>query len=80
MILLTWEGTDRWRDWMTLENFYDAIYNILNNSTNHAMTAKTLKQLKAKITGLHHSEEELIFLDDEHDMIEGEELSLYHFI
>ena len=80
MILLTWEGTDRWRDWMTLENFYDAIYNILNNSTNHAMTAITLKQLKAKITRLRHLEEQWIFVDDEHDMIEGEEPSPNHLI
>ena len=37
------------------------------------MTAITLKQLKAKITRLHHLEKQWIFLDnDEHDMIEGE--------
>ena len=36
------------------------------------MTAITLKQLKAKITRLHHLEKKWIFLDyDEHDMIEG---------
>ena len=64
-----------------IENLQDAIYNVLNNSTNHAMTAITLKQLKAKITRLHHLEKQWIFLDnDEHDMIEGEEQSLYHLI
>jgi len=45
------------------------------------MTDITLKQLKAKITSLHHLEKQWIFLDnDEHDMIEGEEPSLYHLI
>ena len=29
---------------------------------------------KEKITRLHHLEEQWIFLDDEHDMTEGEEL------
>jgi len=40
-----------------------------------------LKHLKANITRLHHYELKRIFLEsDEHDMIEGEEPSLYHFI
>jgi hypothetical protein len=76
------EGTERKHDRITLENFYyNAIYNILNEPTEHETTAITLKHLKAKITRLHHAELRRILLDNcEQDALEGEEPSIYHIL
>jgi len=48
--------------------------------TNHAAIAIPVKHLNTNIARLHHYELKRILLDnDERDMIEGEEPSLYHF-
>jgi hypothetical protein len=47
----TWEGTMRRRDRRTMENFYyEVIHNLLQTPSDHVTKAKTLKQMKAKIT------------------------------
>ena len=78
--LFTREGTEQKDDRIILENlYYNAIYNILNEPTNHETTAITLKHLKAKITRLHHAELRRILLDiGEQDVLGGEEPSIYH--
>lgn len=70
------------RDRENLENFYyEAIYTNLSDTVDHATRATTLKHLKAKITRLHHFEQQRVFLDnEERDVIEGEQPSLYHNI
>lgn len=80
--LFTREATDRRRDRVPLEKFYyEAISNILHTTTkNRAAKAIPLKHLNAKITRLHHYELKRIVLNnDERDMIDGEEPTLYHF-
>jgi hypothetical protein len=65
-----------------LENFYyEAIYALLQTPANHAAEAAKLKQLKAKITRLHHEEQKCLFLsNDDCDRLEGENPSLYHLL
>jgi hypothetical protein len=68
-------ATERKRDRENLENFhYETIYDSLNAPMNPAAKATTLQHLKAKITPLHHNDQQRIFLDnDERDVMEGEE-------
>jgi len=55
-----WEGNMRRRDRRTMENFYyEVIRNLLRAPTDHATKATTLKQMKAKITRLHHEEQKV---------------------
>jgi hypothetical protein len=56
-----------------MENFYDAIYNILSDTNIQESTSITLKELKVKILRLHHMAQQRIFLDtDEHDRVADE--------
>ena len=76
------EGTERRRDQLAMETFYyDAIYNILQETTIQESTSRTLKKLKASIVMLHYIEQQRILLDtDEHDRIAEEGPSLYHIL
>jgi hypothetical protein len=61
--------------------YYDAIYNILQETTIRESTSRMLKTLKANIVGLHHIEQQRILLDtDEQGRIAGEGQSLYHIL
>jgi len=61
----TWEGTMRRRDRRTMENFYyELINNALQTPSDHATKATKLKQMKAKITRLHHEEQKRLFLNN----------------
>ena len=64
-----------------METFYDAIYNILQETTIRESTSRMLKTLKDNIVGLHHIEQQRMLLDnDEHDRIAEEGPSLYHIL
>jgi hypothetical protein len=65
-----------------LENFYyEAIYALLLTLANHVAKAAKLKQLKAKITWLHHEEQKCLFLsNNDRDRLEGENPSLYQLL
>jgi hypothetical protein len=80
--LLINKGTERRRDRLAMETFYyDAIYNILQETTIQESTSRTLKILKASIVRLRHIEQQRIFLDtDKHDRIAEEGPSLYHIL
>jgi hypothetical protein len=76
------EGTERRRDQLATETFYyDAIYNILQETTIRESTSRELKELKARILRLHHMEHQRILLDtDEHNRIAEEVPALYHIL
>ena len=61
--------------------YYEVIHNVLQTPSDDATKATTLKQMKAKITGLHHEEQKHLFVNNaERDRIENESPSLYHVI
>jgi len=77
--LLMQEGAEHRRDRTNMENFYNAIYDILREPHPCETTATSLRQPKAKIVRLHNSGKQRVFLDnDAHDMFAGEEHTLYH--
>jgi endonuclease/exonuclease/phosphatase family metal-dependent hydrolase len=77
-----WEGAARRRDRRDYENFYyEVIYALLQTPIEHAIKATKLKQLKAKITRLHHEEQRSRHLNnDERYRLEGENTTLYHIL
>ena len=76
------EGTEGRRDRLATETFYyDAIYNILQETTIQESTSRALKELKARIVRLQHMEHQRILLDtDEHNRIAEEVPALYHIL
>jgi hypothetical protein len=71
--LFTREARERRRERETLENvYYEAIYTPLIDPMDYTTKAVRLKQLKARITHRHYSEQGKVFLDvEEFDIIEG---------
>jgi len=65
-----------------MENFYyEVINNVLQTPSDHATKATKLKQMKAKITRLHHEEQKRLFLNNaERDRLEDESPTVYHLI
>jgi hypothetical protein len=57
-LTFTWEGAARKLDRRELQNvYYDAIYGLLQTPIEHSAKATNLKELKAKITRLHHEQQ-----------------------
>lgn len=76
------EGTERRRDRQTMETFYyETIYSILQDETMRNNVSTKLKELKARIVRLHHTEQQQRLLDvDEQDRMMEEQPSIFHIV
>jgi hypothetical protein len=75
------EGTKRRCDRIRLEKFYyNAKYDVPQDSSNHATKAEGLKKLKAKIIRLHSERQGILGDTGERDRIAGEQPTLHHLL
>jgi hypothetical protein len=65
-----------------MENFYYEVLNtMIHAQYDNETTATAVKRLKAKITRLHHEEQQRLFLNTEdYERLDDENPTLYHFI
>ena len=76
------KGADRRGDRVEMENnYYTAIYDVLQNTDLHALKANILNKLKAKIVTLHSAQQMGTLIDiGEHGRNLGEEPSGHHLL
>ena len=68
-------------DRVEMENYYMAIYDVLQNTDLHASKSTILNKLKAKIVRLHSAQRMGTLIDTgEQDRMLGEEPSLHHLL
>jgi hypothetical protein len=64
-----------------MENFYECIYDVLQNNHPHYLKMTMLNRLKAKITNLHRTRLQRVLLDNvDPNRLEGEKPALFHIL